>query len=105
MLSAPMPVDAFASFAPASSAQAPAHDPHVRSQRRRSRPAEKMVPTALESPSAVQLISRPSPSGRGRAGRSNPRIEPAIEAGPDLEVLATLARLERFLGAIESLRA
>lgn len=34
-----------------------------------------------------------------------PDAEPAIEAGPHPEILATLARLERFLGAIESLRA
>jgi hypothetical protein len=34
-----------------------------------------------------------------------PDDEPAVESGPDPEVLATLARLERFLGAIQSLRA
>lgn len=34
-----------------------------------------------------------------------PQLEPAIDGGPDPKVLATLARLERFLGAIQSLRA
>jgi hypothetical protein len=34
-----------------------------------------------------------------------PEPEPMTETGPDPEVLATLARLERFLGAIQSLRA
>jgi tetratricopeptide (TPR) repeat protein len=34
-----------------------------------------------------------------------PELEPPAPEGPDPEVLATLARLERFLGAIQSLRA
>jgi fused signal recognition particle receptor len=34
-----------------------------------------------------------------------PEPEPMTEAGPDPEALATLARLERFLDAIQSLRA
>jgi len=34
-----------------------------------------------------------------------PGVEIAVPAGSDPEMLATLARLERFLGAIQSLRA
>lgn len=77
-------VDVFARFAPASAKQAPAHDltfdlsnvfPETR---------------ATERPAAPPLdLSATSPA----------------EAEPDPKALATLARLERFLGAIHSLRA
>jgi tetratricopeptide (TPR) repeat protein len=95
------PVDVFASFARASSVQAPAHDLSFDLSSafsvppKNDRSADRPVDFSL-APSAVEPVPEPL---------VEPEDEPAIESGPDPEVLATLARLERFLGAIQSLRA
>jgi tetratricopeptide (TPR) repeat protein len=85
------PVDVFASFAPASSVWAPARDLTVdlsnafSDKRAADPPAEAPIDFSMDPP-ALEAV-------------------PDAGAGPDPEVLATLARLERFLGAIHSLRA
>jgi hypothetical protein len=133
------PVDVFASFAPASSVQAPAHDlsfdlsSAFSVPQKTDRPADPPVDFSL-APSAVEPVPEPviervqEPAVESVLDRSvqsgpaavteqwsdpllhaepavEPEDEPAIESDPDSEVLATLARLERFLGAIQSLRA
>jgi tetratricopeptide (TPR) repeat protein len=99
------PLDVFASFAPASSSRAPAHDlsfdlsTAFSIQPATDRPAEAPIEVSMPPPLAepvVELVPEPA---------FEPEPEPAIEAGPDPQILATLARLERFLGAIQSLRA
>jgi tetratricopeptide (TPR) repeat protein len=133
------PVDVFASFASASSVQAPAHDLSFDLSSAFSVP-QKTDPQAdapvdfSMAPSAVAPVPEPivervqdpvvepvldrviQPDAEVFAEELSepllqaepafePEDEPAIESGPDPEVLATLARLERFLGAIQSLRA
>ena len=57
-----------------------------------------------EPVSQAEPVFRPEPVFEVDAA-FEPQPEPMTEAGPDPEVLATLARLERFLDAIQSLRA
>jgi tetratricopeptide (TPR) repeat protein len=92
-------VDVFARFAPASAKRAPAHDltfdlsNAFADKRTADRPAD-----------APMDFSRGTPSLEAQPALGI-EPEPASDAGPHPEVLATLARLERFLGAIHSLRA
>jgi tetratricopeptide repeat protein len=122
------PVDVFASFARASAA-APAHDfsfdlsTAFSIQPTPGRPADVPVDFLAAAPTGeppaplvLERFAEPlvpvfvppfeasmetDPESRFDAG---PDPEDVFEAGPDPEVLATLARLERFLGAIHSLR-
>lgn len=83
-------LDVFADFAPASTKRAPAHDLSF-----------DLSNAFSDTPAA----DRPAEPVFEAAPAFEPEHDLAIEAGPDPEVLATLARLERFLGAIHSLRA
>jgi tetratricopeptide (TPR) repeat protein len=73
--------------------------------------AEPVVDPVYEPVFEAPPIASPEPHFEPEAElEPEPESEPALPAltfveGPDPEVLATLARLERFLGAIQSLRA
>jgi tetratricopeptide (TPR) repeat protein len=62
--------------------------------------AEPAVDPVIEPVFEAAAIAPPEP-----VFEPAPELEPPASEGPDPEVLATLARLERFLGAIQSLRA
>jgi tetratricopeptide (TPR) repeat protein len=112
------PLDVFASFGPASTKRAPVHDLSFDLSN-----AFSDKPAADRPPAAPLDFSRTGPAAEPATDpvhlpverTAEPPMEPepafepehdlALEAGPDPEVLATLARLERFLGAIHSLRA
>ena len=127
----PPATDPFAAFAPMSS-PAPMHDlsfdlataftiqpkaaPPAEPAVNRVRPsiAEPAVeiPEAPLSPPVFEAVPTAAPEadfGRELEGEPEPEAEPVQQmtagSGPDPAMLATLARLERFLGAIESLRA
>jgi hypothetical protein len=87
------PVDVFARFAPASSARGPAQDLTFDLSGAFSVPlkADPPAETVVHFSTAARSVE--------------PELAPATDGGPDPKVLATLARLERFLGAIQSLRA
>jgi tetratricopeptide (TPR) repeat protein len=100
------PEDLFASYAPASSTRAPSHDvsfdlSNAFSVPRKADPVPE-APIVSMTPPRVEPV--PEPVFLAEPA-SELDLEPALDAGPDPEVLATLARLERFLGAIQSLRA
>lgn len=129
------PHDVFASFAPASSAHAPAQDLSFDlssafsiqqpTHSREDAPIDFSMPPAAVEPVADPVVERDADSYAERPPEAllepeavvqpepvfevdaafEPEPEPMTEAGPDPEVLATLARLERFLDAIQSLRA
>jgi tetratricopeptide (TPR) repeat protein len=92
------PVDPFASFAPRPT-PVPVQDLSFSEQ------AFEVLPvTPREAPAEFDLATDVDPEPA-----SEPEPEPvdqiAAASGPDPGVLATIARLERLLGAIESLRA
>jgi hypothetical protein len=99
------PIDPFAGFAPTRAPEAArdfsfdlAAAPSIDLP---SAPAaEPAVDPVIEPVFEAAAIAPPEP-----VFEPAPELEPPASEGPDPEVLATLARLERFLGAIQSLRA
>jgi tetratricopeptide (TPR) repeat protein len=91
--------DVFATFAPASIKPSPSQDLLLDLTNAFS---DSQAPDR-SSPPVAAAQREAEPIARQSVFESEP--EPAVEAGPDPEMLATLARLEQFLGAIQSSRA